>query len=139
MSGDVHGRIDQVENEMKVIGTDVAGLKSDMSGLKADMRGFGTILQRIDDGVKDAMNRVETDKAAARLNPTAVASVLMTLISIIVGGAWLVSGQIARLDERDLRRDIEVIEMNKRIDRVDVRQWQDVKGGTNEGTKGPTP
>jgi hypothetical protein len=129
-SEESHGpRLDRVEKEVSTIGADVGGLKSDMAGLKSDMRGFGGILNRIEQGIAQAHQRFDDDKQASRLNPIAMASVLVTIISIIVGGAWLISGQLSRLDERSLRRDMEIIEMRARVTRGEERQWSSRQSG----------
>jgi hypothetical protein len=67
-----------------------------MNGLKVGMRGLGDVLQRIEASVSTAQQQWQDDKHASRINPIALASVLISIISILVGGAWLISGQLAR-------------------------------------------
>lgn len=103
MTVDTHahaGRLDRVETEVSSIRTDIGGLKSELTGLKGDVRGLGSILQRIEEGVSQAQQRFETDKRDNRINPVAMASVLITIISILVGGAWLIGGQLSGLAVR---------------------------------------
>lgn len=107
-----HGaRLDRVE-------TEVSTIRSEMSGLKADVRGLGTILSRIEDGVLRAQERAENREAAGRPSLVAVVSILITIIATLVGGAWLVGGQLARLDERSVQRE-------KDVDRL----WGEIRGG----------
>jgi hypothetical protein len=86
-------RLSRVEDE-------VGGVKQQVTRLEAQMRGFGDILSRIESGISEAHQRFEDDKQASRVNPIALATVLITIISILVGGAWTISGQLARFDER---------------------------------------
>jgi hypothetical protein len=125
VSDDTHGgRIDRVETEVATIRTEMGGLKSDMSGLKSDVRGLGSILQRIEAGVGQAQQRFDDEKQASRLNPLAVGTVLLSIISILVGGAWLISGELSRHDERSIYQQ-------RALDRVEQRTWdaRGVRGG----------
>lgn len=116
MGEETHGvRLDRVEVEVSTISKDMAGLKS-------DVRSLASILHRIEDGVASAQQRFENDKQASRLNPMALATVLITIISILVGGAWLVGGTQARLDERSIHQQ-------RALDRMEQRQWEGRKGG----------
>lgn len=131
MSNEAHGpRLDRVEKEVSAIGSDVTGLKGDMTGLKADMRGFGSILNRIEQGVASAQERFDNRELASKPNMVAVMGVLITLISIIVGGAWLISGQLSttatRLEDQAqsiermiAMRDREMDRVHGRVDRVE--------------------
>lgn len=111
-----HGaRLARVEDE-------VGGIKGEVVGLKAQMRGFSDILNRIEAGVTTAQQRFDDDKLAARINPIALATVLISIISILVGGSWLVSGAIAREDERS-------VWAAQQIERMDQRQWQGAPHG----------
>lgn len=100
----------------------MGGLKSDMSGLKSDVRGLGSILTRIELGFAEAQKRLDSEKDAARINPVALASVLITIIVTLVGGAWTISGQLGRLDERS-------VEFRTHIQSADQRAWQGVRDG----------
>lgn len=115
-------RLDKVETEVSTIRTEMGGLKSEMSGLKAGMRGLGDVLERIESSVASAQQQWQDDKQASRINPIALASVLISIISILIGGAWLVSGAISRGDERS-------IQQQKYLDRMEQRQWLLHKGG----------
>jgi cell division protein FtsB len=68
------------------------------------MRGLGDVLQRIEASVSNAQQQWQDDKQASRINPIALTSVLISIISILVGGAWLVSGSLARQDERSVQQ-----------------------------------
>ena len=140
MSEDLHaGRIDRVETEVASIRTDLGGLKNDMVGIKADVGGLSNILVRIEGSVSQAQTRYDTRENAARPNMVAIMGVLITIISIIVGGAWIISGQLAttatQLEEQDKAmarlvdvRDREVDDIQKRIDRIDQ-----APGGAKQG------
>lgn len=80
------------------------------------MRGLASILHRIEDGVAASQQRLENDKMASRMNPVALGSVLLTIISIMVGGAWLISGELSRHDERSIYQQ-------RMIDQIEQRQW----------------
>jgi hypothetical protein len=122
VSEETHGvRLDRVETEVQTITRDMGVLKTDMSGLKAGMRGLGDVLQRIEGGLSTAQQQWQDDKQASRINPIALATVLISIISILVGGAWLVSGSLARGDERS-------VQQQKVIDRMEQRQWLLHKG-----------
>lgn len=123
MSEEAHGpRIERVETEVSTIRTEMGGLKSEMSGLQAGMRGLGDVLQRIEASVSNAQQQWQDDKQASRINPIALATVLISIISILVGGAWLVSGAISRQDERS-------VQQQKYLDRIERRQWLLHEGG----------
>jgi hypothetical protein len=106
--GDHSSRIDRVEIEMSGMRGEVLSLTNDVAGLKSDVKGLGNILGRIEQGVMRAQEKSEEKEQAGKPNLIAVVSVLITLISIIVGGAWLISGALARSDERDKQRDREI-------------------------------
>lgn len=110
-------RIDRVETEVSSIRTDISGLTVEMTGLKSDVRGLGSILGRIEESVNQSQTRYDSDKQSNRLNPVAMASVFITIISILVGGAWLIGGQLARQDERSMM-------LVHEAERVSARQWE---------------
>lgn len=114
--GDHDARIGRVEGEVQTIRSEMGGLKSDVSSLKGDVKGLGSILGRIEQGVLRAQDKSEEREHASKPNLVAVVSVLITIISIIVGGAWLISGQLSRMDERS-----EWIQ--RQIDRTERRLW----------------
>lgn len=91
-----------------------------MAEIRSDVRGLGSILQRIETGVAEAQQRFDNREQASRLNPIAMGSVLLTIISILVGGSWLISGELARHDERSMYQQ-------RILDRMELRQW-DVSG-----------
>lgn len=115
---EAHGvRLDRVETQVETFSREMSGLKSDMAGVKADVRGLGSILTRIEQGIAASQQQWQDDKQASRLNPIAMGSVLLTIISILVGGAWLISGAIARQDERSIHQQ-------RSIELVERRQWE---------------
>ena len=113
-----HGaRLTRVEGEVEAIRGDLGGIKTNMTKLETSMRGLGDILQRIEQNVAQAQDRHDHEKMASRLNPIAFASILITIITILVGGAWTISGQLAREDERSQ------VQMHQ-IELIEFRQWQ---------------
>lgn len=127
----VHGqRLDRVENEVQAIRGDMSTLTSEVGGLKADVKGLGAILGRIEQGVLRAQEKTEEREAASKPNLVAVVSVLITIISIIVGGAWLISGQLSRMDERS-------VWIQRQIDRNEQRLWTNRGGGGESSKKAP--
>jgi hypothetical protein len=115
-------RLDRVEAEVQTITNDMGTLKTDMSGLRAGMKGLGDVLQRIEANVSTAQQQWQDDKHASRINPVALATVLVSVISILVGGAWVIGGQLARQDERGVYQQ-------RMLDRVEQRQWASRIGG----------
>lgn len=124
MSDDVHsGRLDRVESEVSTIRGEIGGIIKDVSAVRADVRGLGSVLQRIEQGVSNAQQRFDDDKQASRINPIAMGSVLLTIISILVGGSWLISGELSRHDERSIHQQ-------RQVDRIEQRMWvSGVRGG----------
>jgi len=112
-SGSTERRLDRVE-------TDVAALSSAMSGVQHEVRGFGQSLATIIETLKTR----DQDARAAKVNPLALASVLVTIILALITGAWATGSQYARLDERDIQRDRQVAQMQREIEKQDRRQWE---------------
>jgi hypothetical protein len=98
-------RISRVEGEVGGLRQEVGTLTNDVAGLKADVKGLGGILVRIEQGVIRAQEKSDSKEDRNRPNLIAVVSVIITLISILVGGAWMIGGAIARGDERDIAQD----------------------------------
>lgn len=121
VGGSHSGRLDRVEAE-------VATIRTEMGGLKADVKGLGAILGRIEQSVLRAQERDDSREERSKPNLVAVISVLITLISIIVGGAWLISGQLARQDERSEYQQ-------RQIDRNEQRLWVGHGQGASDGYK----
>jgi hypothetical protein len=125
-------RLDRVEADVSTIRTEIGGIKENVSRVTSDVRGLGNILSRIEQGVENAQKRFDDDRQASRLNPVAMGSVLLTIISILVGGAWLIAGGLAtthtRLDGQErfiaqmtTMRDRELDVIQRRIDRLEAR------------------
>lgn len=116
---------------LTTVESEVTTVRTEMAGLKSDVRSLASILRRIEEGVEAAQTRFENDKQASRLNPVALASVLITIITIMIGGAWTIGGELARHDERSTyhRRD---------IDRIEQRQWDSRgRGGASSVSAAP--
>ena len=125
VSEELHAdRLNRVETEVSSIRQDVGELKQGFTSVKADVRGLSGILERIEHGVSAAQQQWQEDKKDSRVNPLALASVLITIISILVGGAWTIGGSLARQDERSthLQRSAEQIE--RQTARSDERLWR---------------
>lgn len=105
-------RLDRVESDVQTIRSEMGTMTSEIGAVKADVRGLSAILSRIEDGVMRAQERHEDREAAAKPNPVLLASVLITFMSIIVGGAWVIGGSIARDDERStwITRELDRLE-----------------------------
>lgn len=130
-----HTRLSRAED-------DIDGLKANMIRFEVQMRGFGDILSRIEIGIKESQERAHNDIQSKRINPIALATVLVSMLSFMIGGSWLVSGQLSRTDIRltdqqvamsqlMLVRDRELDRMQLRIDRVEDRG--DSRGSAQAG------
>lgn len=108
-------RLERVEGEVSTI-------RNEMAGLKADMRSFGEILGRIEGAVAKAHERQDQKEVQSRPNIVAVSSVLVSIIFTLVTGAWLVGGQLARLDERSNHRASEIAQVVSDIRRIDAQR-----------------
>lgn len=128
MSGVEHheARLGHVEKEVQTVRQEMTSLGRDVGTLKADVKGLGAILGRIEQGVLAAQEKYDARDLAGKPNIVAVVSVLITIISIIVGGAWLISGQLSRMDERS-------VWIQRQIDKNEQRLWN---GRVNGGTGG---
>jgi hypothetical protein len=119
-----HGiRLDRVESEVGAIRSEMTGLRTDMGRVQADVKGLGAILGRIEEGVLRAQDQQDQREMRSKQSPVAIATVLITVMSMMVGGAWLVSGNIARMDERS-------IWVQRQQDRLEQRVWAAVRGGS---------
>lgn len=109
-----HGsRISAVETEVQTIRSEMGGLKTEMGVVKADVKGLGAILGRIEQGIL----RAQDQDARQKLNPVAVVTVIITVLSMLVGGAWIVGGSMAR-------QDATVAGIQQQLDRIDARMWE---------------
>lgn len=113
-TGDHSQRIERVEAEVSGIRGDVASLTSDVTGLKIDVKGLGGILTRIEAGVNRAQEQSEQRATANKPNMVAVIAILITVITTLVGGAWVIGGSIARGQERS-EQTTTIIEMQERF------------------------
>lgn len=130
-AGDQTARIDRVEGEVQSIRTEIGGVKADVVSLTGDVRALGGILSRIEAGVQRAQEQSDHREQLRQPNVVALISVLVTVISIIVGGAWIISGSLAAQNERSewMNRRFELqherileIERWRNRERADVRQ-----------------
>ena len=122
-----HGqRISAVETEVQTIRSEMGGLKTEVGVVRADVKGLGAILNRIEQGILRAQEQQDHREAQGKPNLVAVVSVLITLISIIVGGAWMISGQLSRMDERS-------VWVQRQIDKNEQRLWVDHDDGGQDG------
>lgn len=94
-------RLATVESEVQTIRSEMGGLKDNVGRLTADVKGLGAILGRIEQGVARAQEQQDQRDERRQPNLVAVMTMLVTVISMMVGGSWMISGQLARLDESD--------------------------------------
>lgn len=120
----------EMEPRLTRVESEVSGIKNDVTDLKGQMRGFGNILERIERGISVAQKQAVEDKNASRLNPIAMSAILITIISTLVGGAWIVGGDLARHDERSEYQQ-------KTIDRIELRQWDQRRGAPDAEVSTP--
>ena len=127
-------RLGRVEQDVDGIRQEMGGLKADVNTLKSDVKAFGSILERIEQGVVRAQDRSDDRETQGKPSLVAMVSVLITIISIIVGGSWVISGQLARQDAAITRgdltderliavRDREIDQMRVRLDHVEDHVW----------------
>lgn len=119
MEADYGSRLTHVEGE-------IGGIKTAVAQLKIQMQGLGDILSRIEGGISQAQQQALEDKRGSRVNPVALATVLISIITVLIGGAWLVGGELARHDERSIHQQ-------HMVDQIELRQWQQHTGGTPSG------
>jgi hypothetical protein len=121
-----HGpRIDRVEGEVQAIRGEMGTLTKEVSDIRSDVRGLGAILGRIEQSVLRAQERDDHREDRAKPNIVAIVSVLITMISIIVGGAWIISGQLAQEHERSEW-------LQRSINTLDQRMWDGHGHGAQE-------
>jgi hypothetical protein len=123
VSEDHSVRLDRVENEVGAIRSEMGGLKTEMGRVQADVKGLGAILSRIEQGVLRAQEQQDQREIQARHSPVAIATVLITIMSMMVGGAWVIGSNVARMDERSVW-----LEHAQQI--TDQRVWAIVHGGS---------
>lgn len=117
MSEEAHSvRLDRVEGEVSGIRSEMGDIKTEMGRVQADVRGLGAILTRIEQGVLRSQEQQDQREASSRHSPVAVATVLVTIMSLLVGGAWMAGSNIARLDERSTWEQ-------RQEDRLEQRVW----------------
>lgn len=109
MASDQGSRLTRVEGEVDTI-------RGEITGLKSKVESFGAILTRIESGIAQASQQAADDKKASKINPVALATVLVTIITGMMAGSWLISAELSRHDERSMWQQ-------KQIDRIEQRQW----------------
>jgi hypothetical protein len=107
-------RLDRVETEVATIRFEMGDLKSEVTSVKADIHALGGILSRIEESVKDAHSEQSQRDQRSRPNLIAVVSVLITIVSILVGGAWTIGSDLARHDERSVWMMRELAKIERR-------------------------
>lgn len=118
-------RLDRVETEVDALRTVVAEVRGDMRSV---IIGLG----EIKDSLKTRDRQDEESRRAGRPNIVAIVAVLVSIVSAMIGGAWVIGGLTARLDERDLQRDRQMARMEREIDRLESRQWQKATEESND-------
>lgn len=102
----------------------MGGLKTEMGRVQSDVKGLGAILSRIEQGMLRAQEQQDQREASSKHSPVAIATVLVTIMSLLVGGAWMIGSNISRMDERS-------IWVEREQDRTDQRVWSIDHGGAN--------
>lgn len=121
-------RLDRVEDEM-------SELKQGLADVRADVKGLGGILNRIEQSMLRAQDEESKREEGRRHSPVAIATVLITMMSVLIGGAWTIGSTTARttvrLDDQDVQmsrimqlRDRELDVMTHRLDRLEDREGQ---------------
>lgn len=116
-------RVERVETDVLNLRSDFASVTRDIDAVKSDIKALGGILVRIESGVQRAQEKSEERSERNKPNLTAIVSVLITIISILVGGSWLISGSMATFDERTTERSREFDQLHVQIARVEQHQW----------------
>ena len=109
-------RLDRVEIE-------VSEIRTGMVEMRTELRGLSSFMARIERALESRDRDDAEDRKASRPNIIAIVAVLISIISALIGGAWLIGGQNARFDERDRQRDREMGRVIAELDRVEKRQW----------------
>lgn len=110
-----HGqRLTAVESEVQTI-------RSEMGTIKADVKGLGAILGRIEEGILRAQDQQDRQK----VSPIAIVSFIVTVLSMMVGGSWLISGSLAttsiRLDDQEKHTETLIGMRNREFDNIHNR------------------
>ena len=120
----VDQRLGRVEADVVSIREDFSIVTRDLDTVKSDIKALGGILVRIESGVQRAQEKSEERSERNRPNLTAIVSVLITIISILVGGAWLIGSSLATLNVRTVESLRERDEMRIELARLEDRTWQ---------------
>jgi hypothetical protein len=110
-------RLDRVEDEISTIRSEMGGLKTEMGLVKADVRGLSAILSRIEQGVVRAQDQQDERDTRSRTPPIALATVLVTIMSLLVGGAWMIGSTTAATNARLLDQQVAFEQVNHLRDR----------------------
>jgi len=116
-------RLARVEAEVVTMREDFSVFTRDMDVVKGDLKSLGNILNRIETGVLRAQEKAEERSERNKPNLTAIVSVLITIISILVGGAWLIGGSLSTLTVRTTESLRERDEMRIEMRQLDQRTW----------------
>ena len=109
-------RLDRVE-------TEVDALRGVVSEVRSDIRSVVVAVGEIKDSLKTRDSREAEERHASRPNIYAISAVLFSVLSALIGGAWIIGGTTARLDERDIQRDKQLARIELEMDRIEARQW----------------
>lgn len=116
-------RIGRVEQDVLAMREDIGTLTRGFDAVQSDVKSLGNILNRIETGVARAQEKSDERSERNKPNLTAIVSVLITIISILVGGSWLISGSLSRLDERTVESLRERDEMRVELGRLQEHDW----------------
>lgn len=106
-----------------------------LTTVEGDIRAFGGILQRIEQSVSKAHDAMDAQDERSRHSPVAIATVLVTIMSMLVGGAWVTGSRISQTstqldDQAKFSQQIELMR-NRELDVVErrVERLEDHPGG----------
>lgn len=121
---DTNQRFEKVETEVSNLRDDFSLFTRDLDVVKSDIKALGGILIRIEGGVTRAQEKAEERSERSKPNLTAIVSVLITIISILVGGAWLIGSSLSNLTVRTQESLRERDEIRIELGRLEEHQWQ---------------
>jgi hypothetical protein len=113
--GNSLSRLDRVEGEVGAIQTRMAAMDGKIDIVASALTDIKTTLRTWE---SSQARRDELAKPPV----VAIVSVLISVIAMLVGGAYLIGGQVAQSAEVDKRRDREINRLWNEHDRLEERQ-----------------
>lgn len=126
-SGSASQRMDRIETQVSTLSSTVTALSTALGEFRGELRTVAASLASIVSNLEKRDREEAEAQRASKPNVVAIIAVMVTIISALIGGAWLISGQLSRFDERDLQRDKQVAKMQLEIQTLERRQWEGKK------------